>query len=103
MARLGLKHTSEVTTRDKYTKVNLELGLVLDGKEIPNAAVLGSALEDAVKLVQDRITESYQVVPARQDAAPANTVVSLNENVVSEPTVVGGNATPGGLGFPPSR
>ena len=51
------------------------LDLFLDGREIPNAAVLGSALEEAVKLVQDRITESYQVVPVRNEP-PANATVT---------------------------
>jgi hypothetical protein len=75
MAKLGFKHTSEVQTRDKYTKCNFELGMTLDGRELPNAAVLGAALEDAVKLIQERITESYQVVPPRQEI-PAEAVVT---------------------------
>lgn len=98
MARLGLKHTSEVATRDKYTKVNFELGMTVDGKEIPNAAILGSALEDAVKLIQDRITESYQVVPVRTEALPTNAVVS---EVVAPAPVATTAAQGSGLGFPP--
>jgi len=77
MAKLGFKHTSEVQTRDKYTKCNFELGMTLDGRELPNAAVLGAALEDAVKLIQERITESYQVVPPRQEVPPTATVTQV--------------------------
>lgn len=113
MARLGFKHTSEVTTRDKYTKVNFELGMTVDGREIPNAAVLGSALEEAVKLIQDRITESYQVVPVRNEP-PANAVVTENPELrlaqdaelvkVIEPAVPAAPLGSGsGLGFPPSQ
>jgi hypothetical protein len=76
----------------------MELGLVLDGREIPNAAVLGSALEEAVKLVQDRITESYQVVPVRNEP-PANATVT--QIPVVEP--VAPVASSSGLGFPPSN
>jgi hypothetical protein len=104
MAKLGLRHTSEVQTRDKYTKVNMELGMTIDGKEIPNAAILGSALEDAVKLIQERITESYQVVPARQDAPPVGAVVTPTALPVADPVAAAqASASHTGLGFPPSR
>jgi septal ring-binding cell division protein DamX len=105
MARIGLKHTNEVPTRDKYTKVNMELGLVIDGREIPNAAVLGSALEDAVKLIQERIAESYRVVPARVET-PADAVVTSNPTatqpvVAAQPAQATATQPASGLGFPP--
>jgi len=65
MPRSGLRHEFELSTRNAYTKVKCELNLILDGRELPNMAVLGEALEDAVKLVQNRVTESYKVVPER--------------------------------------
>lgn len=74
MAKLGLRHTGEIQTRDRYTKVQFELGMTMEGRELPNAAVLGSALEEAVKLVEERVTQSYVVVPPRPDAVPANAV-----------------------------
>ena len=105
MAKLGLRHTSEVQTRDKYTKVDFELALVLDGKEIPTAAVLGGALEDAVKLIQERITESYQVVPPRNDTAPAGSVVTQAPQVPQANPVAAAQASAAhsGLGFPPGQ
>jgi hypothetical protein len=116
MAKLGFKHTSEVQTRDKYTKCNFELGMTLDGRELPNAAVLGAALEDAVKLIQERITESYQVVPPRQELpGNAEAVVTqvpveaakptLGEQIAPVPVTVPVQPVTvpvqGGLGFPP--
>jgi len=115
MAKLGFKHTSEVQTRDKYTKCNFELGMTLDGRELPNAAVLGAALEDAVKLIQERITESYQVVPPRQEVPATATVQNVptpvEANLGVKPTLFGDlpavqvHAEPApaqsGLGFPP--
>jgi hypothetical protein len=52
-------------TRSKYTKVSCEVGLSVDGRELPSMEVLGKALEEATELIQQRVTESYQVVPAR--------------------------------------
>jgi hypothetical protein len=40
----------------------------VDGKELPNMAVLGKALEEAIELIQNRVTESYKVVPERVGA-----------------------------------
>ena len=116
MAKLGLKHTSDIATRDKYTKVAFELGMVIDGREIPNASVLGAALEEAVKLIQDRITESYQVVPPRAEApVPVVPVVPqpqqpqpvapMYHTAKEQPVVAPVNTNPAqgqsGLGFPP--
>jgi hypothetical protein len=84
-----------MTTRDKYKKVNCEVGLSLDGQELPNMSVLGAALEEATALIQQRVTESYQEVPARQPepvvaavvrsdpaAAMAATAAHVNEQPV---------------------
>jgi hypothetical protein len=65
MAKHGLRTSFEMQTRDRYTKVNCELGLNVDGRELPNMEVLGGALEEASKLIQERVTESYKVVPPR--------------------------------------
>jgi hypothetical protein len=37
----------------------------VDGKELPTMAVLGAALEEAIELIQKKVTESYKVVPER--------------------------------------
>jgi len=52
------------------TKVDCEIGLKVDGRELPNLAVLGAALEAAVDRVQQIVTESYKVVPERVPLAP---------------------------------
>jgi len=63
----GLRHEFDLTTRSQFTKVKAEIGIKVDGKELPNMGVLGEALEAATELLQQKITESYKVVPARTD------------------------------------
>lgn len=71
MPQIGLRHKFELETRNKYTKVDAEIGLSLDGKELPNTAILGDALDKAVDLIQEAITESYKEVPARDGTTPS--------------------------------
>jgi hypothetical protein len=52
-------------TRNEYTNVDAEIGFSVDGKELPTLGVLGAALEEAVALIQQKVAESYAVVPAR--------------------------------------
>lgn len=63
MPKTGIRQTLELTTRNAYTKVECEVGMTVNGKELPNMAVLGAALESAIELIQQRVTESYKVVP----------------------------------------
>lgn len=72
MAKIALRHTADIETKDRYTKVEFELGMTMEGRELPNAAVLGTAMEDAVKLIQERVKQSYEVVPPRPDGVPVN-------------------------------
>lgn len=65
MARVGLKSAFDMTTRSKHTKIACEIAMTVDGQELPSMGVLGPALEAAIELVQARVTESYQEVPAR--------------------------------------
>jgi len=67
MPKVGLRESFEMETRDKYHKVNCEVGMTVDGRELPNMSVLGAALEEAIKLIQERVTESYKVVPPRNE------------------------------------
>lgn len=53
------------TTRSAYTTVEAVLTLTVDGRELPALATLGTALEDSIELIQNKITESYKVVPER--------------------------------------
>jgi len=59
-------------TRNKYSKVDCEMGLTVEGRELPNASVLGKAMEEAVELIQQRVKESYEVVPPRPDILPTD-------------------------------
>src|SRR5215831_175126 len=65
MPKIGLRETFELETRNKYTKVNCEIGLSVDGRELPSMAVLGEALQLAVALIEGKVKESYEVVPPR--------------------------------------
>jgi hypothetical protein len=65
MAETGIRSAFELTTRGPYAKVDCEVGIKVKGKELPNMAVLGEALEKAVELIQLHVTESYKVVPER--------------------------------------
>lgn len=63
--RNAVKMAFELSTRSEFTKVDCEIGMSVEGKELPTAGVLGAALEDAKALIQKRVTESYQTVPVR--------------------------------------
>jgi hypothetical protein len=68
MPKTGLRQTFDLTTRNAYTKCECEVGMTIDGRELPSMSVLGAALEEAIELIQTRVTESYKVVPARVNA-----------------------------------
>lgn len=65
MPKTGLKHTGEMTTRNSFTKVDVEIGMTVDGRELPTMATLGAAFEQGIALIQAAITKSYEVVPPR--------------------------------------
>ena|SRR5215472_774547 len=83
MPKVGLRESFELQTRDKYTKVQCEIGVTCDGRELPNMSVIGGALEEAIALFQTRITESYQVVPARKEFEQVNATPVANATPVS--------------------
>lgn len=60
-----LRQAFELETRNKYTKVNAEIAIVVEGRELPNLEVLGRSMEAAIALVQEKVTESYRLVPER--------------------------------------
>jgi|SRR5215471_1052091 len=81
MPKTGIRLVFDMETRNKYNKVDCEIGLTVDGRELPNASVLGSAMEEAVALIQDRVKKSYEVVPPRAPEVPAQVT-----NTVTQPT-----------------
>jgi hypothetical protein len=79
MPNTGLRQEFEMTTRDRFTKVNCEIGMKVDGRELPNMAVLGAALEEAIELIRSKVTESYKVVPPRVDTPVADPYASKSQ------------------------
>lgn len=65
MPKLAISETLDLQTRDRVTKVECEVSVKLDGRELPNADVVGAALELMVKQLQEHVTQSYQLVPER--------------------------------------
>jgi hypothetical protein len=95
MPKTGIRQTFELTTRDRFTKVECEIGLTVNGRELPNMEVLGKALEAGIQLIQDSITESYLKVPERVEAVAANAVVPAASPVTQVATpAVAQPATP---------
>lgn len=65
MPKLGMHETFDMQTRDRYTKVECELSITVDGKELPTLGVVGEAIELCVTLVQEHVKRSYEAVPER--------------------------------------
>lgn len=65
MPKNAVKLAWELKTRSDYIFVDAEIGMTVDGKELPSLAVLGAALEEARDLIQQRVKESFNSVPAR--------------------------------------
>lgn len=84
MAKTAVRHEGEITTRDKHNKVVFQMGMTVEGRELPSASVLGAALEEAVELVQQRVTESYQVPPRVADTAHVTLGAALATPAVVE-------------------
>jgi hypothetical protein len=56
---------TQLGTRNEFTKIDSVITIQVDGRELPTAATLGSALEAAKELIQKVITESYVKIPER--------------------------------------
>ena len=63
MPRVALKHSAPMETRNAYTKVDCEITVTVDGKELPSMSVIGEALEEVVELFSNKVKESYKVPP----------------------------------------
>jgi hypothetical protein len=66
MPKIGLTHSGQLETRNAYTKVECEINVKVDGRELPSMEVIGAALEEANTVFQQHIKDSYKV-PARVD------------------------------------
>jgi hypothetical protein len=65
MPKNAIRQEFELSTRGAYTKVECDISLSVNGRELPSLAVLGKALEDAVSLIQTVVSDSYKKVPER--------------------------------------
>lgn len=70
MPKMGLKQTFKLQTRGRFTEVEAEIGISMDGRELVNMGIVGAALEECIELVQKRIKESYETVPPRPGTTP---------------------------------
>jgi hypothetical protein len=75
MPKHGLKLEFEMQTRGLYNPATTELSISVDGKELPNMAVIAGALEECAELISERIRESYKVVPERTGDTPIHSPV----------------------------
>ena len=69
MPKSALKQTIELTTRNPFTKVECEIGMTVNGRELPSLEILGKAFESAIIHMQEQITDAYKVVPERVEGA----------------------------------
>jgi len=65
MPKLGISETFDMQTRDRYTKVECEITVKIDGKELPTLGVVGEAVEKCITTVQEHVKRSYEVIPER--------------------------------------
>ena len=97
MAKTRLGQQFELQTRDRYTKVDCDISLSVDGRELPNMAVLGTALEEAVELIRNHVIDSYKVVPERDaftDKQPVGTTPTPIAAVAPQPQTAVGEQKP---------
>jgi hypothetical protein len=69
MPKSALKQSFDLTTRNAFTKVQCEIGMTVDGRELPSLEILGKAFEAAIIHMQGEVTKAYEVVPERIEGA----------------------------------
>lgn len=94
MPKMGLRESFELETRNKYTKIECELGISINGRELPSMSVVGEALEKAIKLIEDAVAESYKVVPPRDVNQPVSELPSMSVQPVNKQPVQVNTASP---------
>lgn len=62
---MGARQEFPLQTRNNYTKVECEVGIKVNGQELPSMEIIGGALEKMIKVLQEHVTEAYAVVPER--------------------------------------
>lgn len=61
MPKTNMTEKFELSTRSEMTKVDCEVSITLDGKELPSMSVQGTALEAMLDTLRAVIKESYKV------------------------------------------
>lgn len=69
MPKNALNQSFDLTTRNAFTKVECEIAMTINGRELPSMEVLGKAFEIGILAIQDAVTESYKVVPERVEGS----------------------------------
>lgn len=65
MPKMAVKEEFKLQTRDRFTTVDCELSMTIDGRELPSMAIIGEAIEKAMNEIQVSVTNSYTKVPER--------------------------------------
>ena len=76
MPKLTMTNDKQIETRNSYTKIDGKIMVSVEGKELPSLAVLGEALEAATELFEQKIKDSYKVVPPRVETPVAQPYAS---------------------------
>lgn len=63
MPQTKISEKFELSTRNEFTKVDCEVHIVMDGKELPSLPVLGAALEGMLETLKVVVKESFKVPP----------------------------------------
>lgn len=50
-----------LSTRSEFTKVDCNITISVDGKELPNMPTIAKALEDAIEIIKQVVKDSYKV------------------------------------------
>jgi len=69
MPKNALNQSFDLTTRNAFTKVECEVNMTINGRELPSMEVLGKAFEAAILTLQEKVTEAYKVVPERVEGS----------------------------------
>jgi hypothetical protein len=87
MPTMGIRQEFELQTRDRYTKVTCEVGIKINGRELPNAEAVGGGLEKMIVMLQEHVTQYYTKVPERVETPRVGSnAPQVAEVKVVEPT-----------------
>jgi hypothetical protein len=65
MPAMNMNQEFDMTTRDRNTKVKVDMAVNVSGPELPNMDIVGAALEKCIELMRTEVAASYLKVPQR--------------------------------------